>query len=69
MVTITADAITPGGLGTFGYDDEGVPAQKTDIVRNGAFVGYLTSRETASQLRRIHPGAPTRSNGSMRADG
>jgi TldD protein len=31
--------------------------------------GYLTSRETASQLRRIHPGAPTRSNGSMRADG
>jgi len=69
LVNITADAVTPGGLGTFGYDDEGVPAQKTDIVRNGAFVGYLTSRETASQLRRIHPDAPARSNGSMRADG
>jgi TldD protein len=69
IVNITADAVTPTGLGTFGYDDEGVPAQKTDIIRKGLFVGYLTSRETASQLRRIHPDAPERSNGSMRADG
>jgi TldD protein len=69
IVHITADAVTPTGLGTFGYDDEGVPAQKTDIVKNGLFVGYLTSRETAGQLRRIHPDAPARSNGSMRADG
>ena len=69
IVNITADAVTPTGLGTFGYDDEGVPAQSTDIIKNGMFVGYLTSRETASQLRRIHPHAPARSNGSMRADG
>ncbi len=68
-VHITADSTSPGGLGTFGYDDEGVPAGKTDIVRNGIFVGYLTSRETATQLRRIHPDAPARSNGAMRADG
>ncbi len=69
IVNLTADAVTPTGLGTFGYDDEGVPAQTTDIVKNGTFVGYLTSRETASQLRRIHPDAPARSNGTMRADG
>jgi TldD protein len=69
LVHITADSITPSGLGTFGYDDEGVPAQRTDIVKEGQFVGYLTSRETASQLRRIHPDAPPRSNGAMRADG
>jgi TldD protein len=69
IVNITADAVTPTGLGTFGYDDEGVPAQTTNIVKNGLFVGYLTSRETASQLQRIHPKAPARSNGSMRADG
>ncbi len=69
IVNLTADAVTPTGLGTFGYDDEGVPAQCTDIVKNGLFVGYLTSRETASRLRRIHPNAPVRSNGSMRADG
>ena len=68
-VNLTADAVTPTGLGTFGYDDEGVPAQTTDIVKNGMFVGYLTSRETAQQLRQIHPHAPVRSNGSMRADG
>lgn len=69
IVHITADSVTPWGLGTFGYDDEGVPAQTTDIVKDGLFVGYLTSRETATQLRQIHPEAPARSNGSMRADG
>jgi len=69
IVHITADSIAPAGLGTFGYDDEGVPAGRTDIVRDGIFVGYLTSRETATQLRRIHTGAPARSNGAMRADG
>jgi len=69
QVHITADSVTPTGLGTFGYDDEGVPAQKADIVKNGTFVGYLTSRETASKLRRIHPNAPAQSNGAMRADG
>jgi TldD protein len=67
IVHITSDAITPGGLGTYGYDDEGVPAQKTDIVKGGRFVGYLTSRESATRLRRIHPNAPERSNGAMRA--
>ena len=61
-VNITADATVPGGLGTFGYDDEGVPAQRTPIVREGMFMGYLTSRESASRLGQ-------RSNGAMRADG
>jgi len=62
IVNITADATIPGGLGTFGYDDEGIPAQRTPIVREGMFVGYLTSRETAARLGQ-------RSNGTMRADG
>ena len=69
IVNIVADAVTPTGLGTYGYDDEGVPAQTTEIIKDGQFVGYLTSRETASQLRKIHPNAPERSNGTMRADG
>ena len=62
IVNITADATIPSGLGTFGYDDEGVEAQRTPIVREGIFVGYLTSRETAAKLGQ-------RSNGTMRADG
>ncbi len=61
-VNIVADATVSGGLGTFGYDDEGVPAQRTQIVRDGLFVDYLTSRETASTLGQ-------KSNGTMLADG
>jgi TldD protein len=61
-VTITADALTPTGLGTFGWDDEGVPAQRSFLIKEGLFTGYLTSRETASLLGQ-------QSNGTMRADG
>lgn len=61
IVNIVADATAPGGLGTFGYDDEGVEAQRVDLVREGVFVGYLTSRETAGRL-----GLP-RSGGAARA--
>ncbi|MDO8886279.1 TldD/PmbA family protein [Candidatus Oleimmundimicrobium sp.] len=62
IVNITADATIPTGLGSFGYDDEGVPAQKTDIVKNGLFVGYINSRETAAKTGQLP-------NGAMRADG
>ncbi|MHB0884533.1 MAG: TldD/PmbA family protein [Bacillota bacterium] len=61
-VNIVADATIEGGLGTFGYDDEGVPAQRTMVIDHGRFVNYLTSRETAAQLGQA-------SNGTMRADG
>jgi TldD protein len=62
VVNINADATIPGGLGSFGYDDEGVKAQRSPLVQNGLFVGYLSSRETA-------PVIGQRSNGTMRADG
>jgi len=61
-VNIVADATAPGGLGTFGYDDEGVPAQRTPIIEAGRFVGYLSSRETAPTIGRT-------SSGAMRASG
>jgi TldD protein len=61
-VTIVADATTPGGLGSFGYDDEGVKAQRAYIIKDGLFVGYQTSRETAAVVNQ-------KSNGTMRADG
>ncbi len=62
IVNIYADATVPGALGSFGYDDEGVKAQRSPIVKGGLLVGYLTSRETA-------PVVDQRSNGAMRADG
>jgi TldD protein len=61
-VTIVADATTPGGLGTFGWDDEGVAAQRVPLVSEGVFSGYLSSRETAPRISRS-------SGGAMRADG
>jgi TldD protein len=52
IVNVVADARLEhgAGLGTFGYDDEGVPAQCTDIIRNGLFTGYLSNRETAATI-------------------
>jgi len=49
-VNITADATIPGALGGFAYDDEGVKAKRVYLVKNGIFVGYLNSRETAAKL-------------------
>jgi TldD protein len=62
MIHVVADATVPGGLGTFGYDDEGVKARRIPIITGGILVGFLTSRETAHRLNR-------ESNGTMRADG
>ena len=65
LVNLVADATWSGhprGLGSFAYDDEGVPAQCTPIVTAGRFVGYMTSRETGTVL-----GEP--STGAMRASG
>ena len=61
-MNITADPTTPGGLGTFGYDDEGVPAERTRVVEGGVLRNFLSSRETAAKLG-------GGGGGSMRADG
>jgi TldD protein len=61
-MSVTADATTPGGLGTFAFDDEGVPAQRSPLVAEGLVDGFLTSRETAA-------GSGNGSGGAMRADG
>lgn len=62
LVNIYADATIPGSIGSFGYDDEGVRAQRFPLIAEGLFVGYLTSRETAPLL-----GPGRRSSGAMRA--
>ena len=56
-VTVVADATTPGGLGTFAFDDEGVQGKRVTLVREGVLVGLLTSRETAVLLDRESSGA------------
>jgi TldD protein len=61
LVNLVADATIPGALGSFGFDDDGVPAQRFHLVENGMFVGYLTGRDTAPAIGR-------RSNGTVRAE-
>jgi TldD protein len=65
IVNVVADAtIAHGqGLGTFAYDDEGVPAQSVPIITAGRLTGLLTSRETAPSI------GLSSSGGAMRADG
>ncbi|MGB9377977.1 MAG: TldD/PmbA family protein [Mycobacteriales bacterium] len=61
LINVTADATTPGALGTFGWDDEGVPANSSPIISEGVLVGFLSNRETAAVIGQ-------RSNGTARAD-
>jgi TldD protein len=61
IINITADSLTPGGMGTYGFDDEGVPAQQWYLVKEGILVGYLTSRQTAPEIGLAY------SQGAMRA--
>jgi TldD protein len=63
LVHVTADATLPGGLGSFGWDDEGVAAVRADLVEGGVLRGALSNRESAAA---IGLGA---SGGCARADG
>jgi TldD protein len=63
IVNLVADSTVPTGLATFGYDDDGVAAQRWHIVKDGILSGYMTNRELA------HVIGKERSYGANRADG
>ena len=63
LMSVTADATTPTGLGSYGWDDEGVAARAEPIVTSGVLTGFLSSRETAAAI------GLERSGGCMRAEG
>jgi len=65
LMNITADATLPGALGTFGYDDEGTPAQRVDIVKDGVWVGVLSGRDSAA-IAGLPPGGMVRGDGFNR---
>ena len=46
-VNFTADKNEPGSLGAVGYDDEGVPAKRWDIIKDGVLVNYQATRDQA----------------------
>ncbi len=65
-MNITADATRPGGLGTFPWDDEGVPGQKYSLVKEGILVDFLSSREMAARIGRTRSGGTARGDGYLR---
>jgi TldD protein len=57
IVSFVSDTTHPGGLATWGYDDEGVKSHKVDLVRDGLLVGYLSNRASAARIGRSSSGA------------
>jgi TldD protein len=63
LMNVTADATSPGGLGSYRWDDEGVEGRAVPIIEHGVLAGFLSSRETAAEI------GLERSGGCMRAEG
>jgi TldD protein len=63
LVDVVADATLPGGLGSFGWDDDGVAARRVPLIERGRLVAALSSRESAAAI------GLDRSGGCSRADG
>jgi TldD protein len=63
QLNITADATLAGGLGSFGWDDEGVAAMRTPLIEAGVLLAALSDRQSAAAI------GLERSGGCARADG
>jgi TldD protein len=50
LVTFYDDGTINGAFGSFKYDDEGVPAQKTLLIKDGVVTGLMHNRETAQKF-------------------
>ena len=49
-LNVVDGASMPGLRGSYAYDEEGTPATRTDLIRDGKLVGRLHSRETAARM-------------------
>ncbi len=62
VINIKGDRTQKDGLATRGFDDDGVMTMEWDIIKNGKFVGYQTTREMAKFI------GESASNGCAYAD-
>jgi TldD protein len=62
IMNVTGDRTAAHGLSTVGFDDEGVAAQKWNLIKDGILVGYQTDRNIAKKI------GLSRSNGCAFAD-
>src|SRR3546814_16214910 len=65
LMIIMADATQPGSRGSYGYHDEGVPANHVDIVRDGTWAGGTSGSDSAPPVvlqsgGMVHPVGPAR---------
>ncbi len=65
-LNITADATAPGGLGTFGWDDEGTPARRTPLIVGGQLRAALSDRQSAAAVGLDDSGGCARADGFTR---
>ena len=63
VMHVTGDRVAEHGLSTVAWDDEGVAAQRWDLIRDGVLVGYQLNRQMAARQ------GFGRSNGCAYADG
>jgi TldD protein len=65
LLNIVGDREQKGSLGAIGWDDEAVKPVKFDIIKNGVFVDYQTTREQATMMTDYYTsvGKPVRSYG------
>jgi TldD protein len=66
LLEVTADASVPGGLGTFAWDDEGVPAARRTLIEGGVLAGTLSDRSSAGALGLEASGGCARADGFAR---
>jgi len=66
LLEVTADATLAGGLGTFAWDDEGVPAARRTLIAGGVLEGALSDRTSAAALGLQASGGCARADGFAR---
>jgi TldD protein len=52
QVTIVDDGSDPNAWGSFGFDDEGTPAQRTVLFERGVLIGHMSDRRSARKVGR-----------------
>jgi TldD protein len=62
QVTVVDDPTVPGAFGSYAFDSEGTPAERTEVISRGVLKNYLHSLETAARMK-------ARPNGHGRSDG
>jgi TldD protein len=50
LITMVDDGAIAGAHGTIPFDDEGVPGQRTVLIEDGIYQGYMHSLETAAHM-------------------